>query len=202
MGEIGPSGSRKSALDIFSPQCAAPQHHEKSPLQHLHHSFRYSAKMSPIKNIAIVGASGQSGTHILDSLLSTNTFKLTAITRSSSNATFPPSVEVQRGVYDSDAFFESALQGQDVLIVVLAGTAPKDLQSRLIKAAAAARVPWMLPCEFGPDSANPEITKEMAFLASKKVYRDEVEALGESSWIGVVTGFWFDFVSRSYHPRL
>ena len=156
--------------------------------------------MSSVHNIVIAGASGQSGTHILNALLSTNAFTLTAITRSSSTATFPPPVKVQKGDYASDAFFESSLQGQDVLIVVLAGNAPKDLQSRLIKAAAVAGVPWILPCEFGPDGGHSQTSEGVPFLASKKGYRDEIEALGKSSWIGVVTGFWFDFVSRLFLP--
>ena len=150
--------------------------------------------MSRLKNIAIVGGAGQSGSPIVKSLLESGKFNVTAITRSESSSTFPSSVKVHKGSYDSEEFLESALQGQEVFIIVLATTAPTDLQTRLIKAAAAASVSWILPCEFGPDAASEELNKVVAFLASKKYYRDQIEELGKSSWISFNSGLWFDFV--------
>jgi len=150
--------------------------------------------MSLVKNIAIVGGSGQSGSPIVESLVATGKFTITAISRDESSSTFPSPVKVVRGDY-SDSFFESSLKGQDALIIILATTAPKELQSRLIKAAASASVPWVLPCEFGPDDGNPTMSEGVPMLASKKRYRDEIQALGKSNWIGFVNGLWFDFVS-------
>jgi hypothetical protein len=150
--------------------------------------------MSHVKSIAIVGASGQAGTPILNALISTQGFTLTAITRAESSSTFPSSVKVRKGDYTSDSFLESAVQGQDVLIILLAPMAPKDLQSRFITAAAKTGVPWVLPCEFGPDTGNPNMSQGVPILASKKGYRDQIETLGKSSWIGLICGLWFDFV--------
>ena len=147
-----------------------------------------------LRNIAIIGGSGQSGTPIVKALLDSGRFNVTAITRTESSGTFPSAVRVHKGDCASDAFFESSLQGQDVLIITLAITAPKDLQSRLIRAAAVAGVPWILPCEFGSDPTNPEMFNGVPFFPPKKVYRDEIEQLGKSNWIGLVTGLWFDFV--------
>jgi saccharopine dehydrogenase-like NADP-dependent oxidoreductase len=151
--------------------------------------------MSQVKNIAIVGASGQQGSPIVKALITSGKFVLTAVTRSESSSTFPSDVKVARGDY-SDEFFESAFKGQDVLIIILGVTAPKDLQSRMIKAAAAASVPWVLPCEFGPDGESRQLMEGIPFLGSKKKERDEIEALGKSAWIGIVCGLWFDVVCR------
>lgn len=112
--------------------------------------------MSQIKNTSIIGGSGQQGTPILKALVSSKNFTITAITRSDSPSTFPPEVQVTRGDY-TDSFLASALELQDALIIILGVTAPKDLQSRVIKAAAVASVPWILPCEFGPDGASREM---------------------------------------------
>jgi len=153
--------------------------------------------MSQVKNIAIVGGSGQQGSSVVKAFVTSGKFVLTAVTRSESSSTFPSEVKVARGDY-SDEFFESTFNGQDVLIIILGVTAPKDLQSRMIKAAAAASVSWVLPCEFGPDSANSQLMEGIPFLGLKKKERDEIEALGKSSWIGIVCGLWFDSVRRGF----
>jgi saccharopine dehydrogenase-like NADP-dependent oxidoreductase len=153
--------------------------------------------MSHLKNIAIVGGAGQSGSPIVKSLLESGKFNVTAITRSESSSTFPSAVKVHKGSYNSEEFLESALQGQEVFIIILGTTAPKDLQIPLIKAAAAASVQWILPCEFGPDADSEELIKGVPFLASKKYYRDQIEEFGKSNWISFNCGLWFDFVR--YH---
>ncbi|RDW75792.1 hypothetical protein BP5796_06613 [Coleophoma crateriformis] len=137
--------------------------------------------MSHLKNIAIVGGSGHAGTPI------------------DSTSTFPDGVQIQKGDYSSLEFLTSALQEQDVLIILLAGLAPKDLQTRLIDAAAAAGVPWVLPCEFSPDTSNPLMADCISVLKEKKNYRDQIETLGKSSWIAVVTGLWFDYSLAGGH---
>jgi hypothetical protein len=87
------------------------------------------------------------------SLIASNKFSVTAITREESSSTFPDAVTVQRGNYISKDFLIPALRGQEVLIGILGTMAQRDIQSLLIEAAAG--VPWVLPCEFGPDSGNP-----------------------------------------------
>ena len=158
--------------------------------------------MSHLKNIAIAGASGNAGRHIIEALLASGNFNVTAVTRGQSSSTFPTAVKVHRGDYESLDFTVPVLQGQDVLIIVLAGMAPKDIQSRLIEAADQASVPWILPCEYGPDTANPTIAESLPVFQSKKRYRDEIEALGKSNWIAVITGLWFDSVRDSPYSTL
>jgi hypothetical protein len=57
--------------------------------------------------------------HIVDALLESNKFIVTAITRDDSSSTFPTTVKVQRGDYSLSDFLISALQGQDALIIFL-----------------------------------------------------------------------------------
>jgi uncharacterized protein YbjT (DUF2867 family) len=131
---------------------------------------------------------------MLESLLQCGTFNVTTISRQDSSATFAPEVTVKRGDYTSSAFLESALKGQDVLIITLPGTAAPDLQTNFIKAAAKVEVPWILPNEYGSDAANKEISNAVAIIGSKEKYLDQIQELGKSSWIGVVNNPWFDFV--------
>lgn len=149
--------------------------------------------MSHVKNIAILGGSGNAGSQMVKYLLESGKFNVTAITRSESSATFPSEVKVQKGDLTSHDFLVSALKGQDVFIITLAGTTKEDTQHRLIEAAAAANVPWVLPNEYGSDTDHP-IMKEVPILASKQQYLDKIESLGKSSWIGLVTGLWADYV--------
>ena len=136
---------------------------------------------------------GQVGTHILNALLDSSRFTVTAITRSDSSATFPRSVKVAKGNYEDEDFFVKALGGQDALIIAISFMAPPELQNRLIAAAAKACVPWVLPNEFGSDNAHP-IMSDIPTNGPKKQYRDEIEKLGKSSWIGIVNNPWYEFV--------
>lgn len=131
---------------------------------------------------------------MLESLLQCGTFNVTTISRQDSGATFAPEVTVKKGDYASSEFLESALKGQDVLIITLPGNAAPELQTNFIKAAAKVGVPWILPNEYGSDGANKEVTDAVAIIGSKKKYLDQIEELGTSSWIGVVNNPWFDFV--------
>ncbi|EPE34281.1 NAD(P)-binding Rossmann-fold containing protein [Glarea lozoyensis ATCC 20868] len=149
--------------------------------------------MTFIKNIAIVGGSGQMGTPLVKALVESKRFNLTAITRSESDSTFPPTVNVLRGDYDSEDFLQSSFSNQEVLIIILATTAPKDLQPRLIRAATAVAVSYILPTEFGPDTANSALAQAVPFLFPKKSLRDQIKASQSSSLIAVVNGLWFDF---------
>ncbi|KAL9130565.1 MAG: hypothetical protein Q9217_001278 [Psora testacea] len=146
-----------------------------------------------VRNIAVVGASGLVGGEILKSLLHSGTFNVTVLSRQNSTATFAPGITVKKGDYKSSDFLESALRGQDVLIITLAVTTSPEVQSDLIKAAAKAGVPWILPNEYGQDGANAELSEAVIFLGHKAKYRNEIEELGRSSWIGVASNLWFDY---------
>jgi hypothetical protein len=72
-------------------------------------------------------------------------------------------------------------------------TAPPDQSAKLIEAAAAASVPWVIPNEFGGDGADEKMDKESLIGPAKKADRNLIEKLGKSSWIGITCGFWYEF---------
>lgn len=79
---------------------------------------------------------------------------VTAITRPDSKSKLPSGVEIKKVDYSSQESLVSALTGQEVLIITMAVTAPRDTEAKLIEAAAAAGVPYVFPNEWGvrPDA--------------------------------------------------
>ena len=119
--------------------------------------------------------------------------KITALTRADSTSKLPPGVEVKKVNYDDPSSLIEALKGQEALIITMAATAPPEQQTKLIEAAAAANVPWVLPNEFGGDPTEVEMQKDNFLGERKTKYRDQIEKLGKSSWIGIVCNFWYEF---------
>lgn len=102
-----------------------------------------------IRNVAIVGASGHQGSYIVAELLATGKHTVTAITREDSSSTFPKNVKVNKIDYASHDSIVTALKGQDALIITMNTRAPKEQSPKLIEAAAAAGVKWIIPDEWG-----------------------------------------------------
>lgn len=146
------------------------------------------------RNITLVGGSGTVGAPILATLIATG-HKVTVLSRPDSTATFPPTVTVRKGSYDDEAFLASALKGQEVLIMAL-NYAAYGAQAPLIRAAAAAAVPWVVPCEFGSDATHPKLNARVELMNAKRPFRDQIEDLGVSAWLGVACNPWFDFSVR------
>lgn len=86
-----------------------------------------------------------------------------------------------------------ALKGQEVLIISMAATAPREQQSKLIEAAAAASVPWVLPNQWGPDGENKQLCNDILLREKQTKYRALIEQLGKSSWIGIACNFWYEY---------
>jgi nucleoside-diphosphate-sugar epimerase len=147
------------------------------------------ASTKHLKEIAIVGASGTIGSHIVSALLAKNTFNITAISRADSKATFPPSVQRHNIDYTDPTTIISALRGKDALIITMNVYAAKDTSSKLIRAAADAGVPWILPNEYG--MYNTEEAQNDTIGNSKTRDRQLIEELG-MSWIGITCGFWYE----------
>ncbi|KAL8849418.1 MAG: hypothetical protein Q9221_005590 [Calogaya cf. arnoldii] len=146
-----------------------------------------------LKNIAIVGATGTSGKHIVQSLLATGIHNVTALTREESNASMSPNITVHKVNYADPSTLVSALRNQDALIITMGVRAPADQQTKLIHAAAEAGVKWILPNEFGYDTANEALCNDILPGSQKKGYTELIEKLGVSKWIGFVCGFWYEF---------
>jgi hypothetical protein len=135
------------------------------------------------------------GSHILDSLLaSPNKHSITILTRASSSSTFPESVKVAKVDYDSDDSITSALKGIDFLVITLKSTAPADLHSRIVNAAAAAGVKYIMPNYFGyalPEEANPDSADPIMSTFARFVF-DVRDAPGPH-YVALVCGFWYEW---------
>ncbi|PCG89647.1 Hypothetical protein PENO1_103440 [Penicillium occitanis (nom. inval.)] len=145
-----------------------------------------------IEKVAIVGAGGQVGTYLTNALLSTGKHQITALTRSSSKNRIPSGVLIKHINYADPSTIVAALRGQDVLIYSLSVLAT-DEADRLIKAAAEAEVPWILPNEFGYNSDNDAVNKDTLTGFPKKAQRKLIEELEKSAWVGVASGYWYEY---------
>ncbi|RAL03681.1 aromatic alcohol reductase [Aspergillus ibericus CBS 121593] len=122
--------------------------------------------MSPIRKVALAGASGNLGQAILNQLLK-HSFQVTVLSRLRSTHTFPPLVKIRHVDYGSQPSLMTALHGQDAIVSTLPPNA-LDHQLLLIDAAAAAGVRRFIPSEFGSDTSNP-------MCAALPVYHSKIE---------------------------
>lgn len=120
-----------------------------------------------VHNVAIVGAGGNIGSRMVDALLTNGKHTVTAITRTGSTAEFPKSVVSRQVDYNKPETLIKALQGQDALIITLSGYAPQDTELKLVKAAGEAGVKWILPSEWGPDTANQALVDDVFVFKPK-----------------------------------
>ncbi|KAI1614932.1 hypothetical protein EDD37DRAFT_630371 [Exophiala viscosa] len=156
-----------------------------------------------ISKVALVGATGTLGSEILSALLAhpSPQYQITVITRSDSpGLTSNPRINVKTGSYNDHAFLVSALTGQDVLVITLGFSICDQVQPLIIRAACEAKVPYILPCEFGSDTSNPRLISAIPVHSSKVDARKLVEELGTSidgtrtsAWIGIINNAWFDW---------
>lgn len=170
-----------------------------------------------VKNIALVGVST---IHLLTCPSPTNStpgrrpsrqirrfipsggqkFNLTAITRAESTSKVPEGFKRVDVDYNDHTTLVSAMQGIDVLIISLAVTSPPDTSEKLIRAAAAANVPYVFPNEWGLDHHfDPAVAKETLIGEGILATRRLIESLGVSKWIACVCGFWYEY-SVAFSP--
>ena len=123
-----------------------------------------------IKNVTVVGASGNLGSIILQELLASRLFNIQVLQRNSSSSTFEREINVVKADFDSFKSLENALLGQDAIVVALSTTAVAS-QKLLIDAAISAGVQRFIPSEFGSDLSNP-LTRKLPALAEKTKIRD------------------------------
>lgn len=126
-------------------------------------------------------------------LLLTGKHTVTALTRPDSNSELPQGIIVAKVDYDNEASLVEALRGQDALVITLSVRAPPETQSRLIRAAGAAGVPWILPNDWSPDTTNEGLLKDVPTFAKGPTTRAEIEKLGKSSFINMATSFWYEW---------
>ncbi|KAJ5787056.1 hypothetical protein N7457_002046 [Penicillium paradoxum] len=146
-----------------------------------------------ITKVAIVGAGGNSGSFMTEALLKTGKHIVTALTRVNSQSKLPDGVIPKSIDYNKLETIVEALQGQDALIITLSGAVPHEIDLALINAAGQAGVPWILPNEWAPDTANEDLVKDIVIFQPKRSIRKAITDLGKSSYIAVNTGFWYEW---------
>ncbi|KFY18450.1 hypothetical protein V493_08614 [Pseudogymnoascus sp. VKM F-4281 (FW-2241)] len=148
---------------------------------------------SPLKNIAIIGASGSIGKIILDGLAESSKFNITVISRKESNAIFPPGVTVVKADLSVDGL-TAAFKGQDAVISAV-GAAGLGEQKKFVDAAIRAGVKRFIPSEFSASSQDKAVVGLLPLFGQKT---ELVEYLrGKESegltWTGIATSCLLDW---------
>ncbi|KAF6827233.1 NmrA-like family protein [Colletotrichum plurivorum] len=157
-----------------------------------------------IKSVLLVGANGTLGAKILDALVASKSFELSALKRAGSpNTPWYPANQVQVVEVDNDLSFEGlmkAFAGQDAVIVSFR---LRNLEQhlRIAEAAEAAGVKHFIPADFGSiDADNPRARELIPLYRYKLAVRQKAQELADKSpnfaWTGIVCGHFFDWGVR------
>lgn len=95
--------------------------------------------------------------------------------------------------FNDEASLLNALKGQQFLVITLSIKAPRDTCGKLLRAAAAAGVPYVLPNWFGADPLNETLVNETQLGEMRRQQREEVEGHGVSAWIALACSFWYEY---------
>jgi len=112
-----------------------------------------------------------------EALLKTGRFDITALSRVGSESKLPQGVRTVKVDYEKPETLVEGLRGQDALVVTLGGLAAPETQEKIVRAAAEAQVPWVLPNEWSPDTANDALVKDVLPFAPKGKYQSYVRRL-------------------------
>ena len=132
---------------------------------------------------------------MLNALVKSGKFNVTAVKRSSSSASFPDSVKVRTADLSSVDSTTAAFQGQDAVVSTV-GTAGLPGQSVLVEAAVAANVKRFLPSDFGCDLANPKTSALPVFKSKTEIHkalRDAAAAKPDFSYTLVSSNAFLDW---------
>ncbi|KAH8736360.1 isoflavone reductase [Ilyonectria robusta] len=147
---------------------------------------------SSFKNVLLIGASGNLGVHVLKLFLD-SPYNVTILTRKESTSTFPEGVPVLRADYSDVNELKSAMEGQDVVISMVAVFATGG-QQNLVDAAIAAGVKRFLPSEFGPPSRDEKFATLHPALPPKVAMVDYLRSKeSQISWSALIPGAFFDW---------
>lgn len=184
------------------------------PENRIHHIDRAiptpSTLSRPLKNILVLGATGNLGPSILAHLSTDPQYILTALTRSSSTPASSPLPASIRTISISPSFpqhdLAAAIKGQDAIINLMP---PFDLalHKRIIDTAAGSHVARYIPGEFGLATHDPEVVAmvpgpfgakaQIAEYLVQKTTMDEKEGRGGGmmtmTWTGICTGCFLDW---------
>jgi nucleoside-diphosphate-sugar epimerase len=149
---------------------------------------------STIKNIVVVGASGNVGKSALKAL-SEDGFQVTGLSRSSPVGGVPSGVSFINSDYSATSLLD-AFKGQDVVVSAVSSLEPGalNLQKTLVDTAIAAGVKIFVPSEFGVDTSDRSAPDFVPFLEDKIAVLDYLkERQDKIAWVAIITGSVFDW---------
>ncbi|TVY40871.1 Quinone oxidoreductase [Lachnellula subtilissima] len=161
-------------------------------MSHKYASDQPAGVINHIQKVAIVGAGGNIGKYFAEELIKTGKHTVTALTRADSKSTVPEGVKIAQINYDDEDSLVSALKGQQFLVITMGVRAPADTQIKIVKAAAKAGVPYIMPNIFGYDITNEKLAKEYLYSSASKIC-DDIKSLGVSSYVAMCCGFWYEW---------
>ncbi|ORZ31980.1 hypothetical protein BCR44DRAFT_1404898, partial [Catenaria anguillulae PL171] len=145
-----------------------------------------------LKNIVLVGATGNIGSPVLEQLRAAEPkFNITVLSRASSTATFPSDVHVVKVDYDNLASLTQALHGQDAIVSTIGAAALDNAQKNLVAAAAAAGIKLFVPSEFGVDTLHPASVEVKVFGAKVQLVQELEKA--KVPYAVIATGPFLDW---------
>ena len=112
--------------------------------------------------------------------------------RADSQGNLPAGVKIAHVNYDDEASLIAAFQDQQFLVITLSVRAPPDTHSKIVKAAAKAGVPYVMPNCYGFDVQNKTLAEESLVGATYLKHLAELENLGVS-YIVMTCGFWYEW---------
>jgi putative NADH-flavin reductase len=150
--------------------------------------------------LTAIQAAGNVGSVIVPVLLNSG-FNVSALTRESSDSTFPEGVRVIKTDYSHDSL-KAALSGQDAVICTLSVEA-FGLQIDIIKAAEEVGVKRFIPSEFGNlrnKKSIDEFERVLQMKATTMEFLQQRAAENKSfTWTGLATGVFLDWVRYRYY---
>lgn len=166
-----------------------------------------TAMSNPIRNVTLVGATGNIGSVLLTTLLAAPHLRVTILRRASSTAPLPAGVPTATV---SDAWrvpeLTAALRGADAVVAAFPLTGPEGAAPhiRLAEAAAATgTVRRYVPADFGGVDARSARARALVpgVYGRREEVRRRLVELGEREpgfvWTAVVNGYFFDWGLRN-----
>ncbi|KAL5350663.1 hypothetical protein ACLOAV_004232 [Pseudogymnoascus australis] len=146
-----------------------------------------------IRNVVIVGASGNLGASIFKALVASNRFTVSVLTRPESTHIYAADIKIFQSDYSELSLLE-AFKGQDAVVSALGAAGLAD-EIKIIDACVKAGVLRFIPSEYGSNSNNAKATALIPFFALKTQINAHLKAQEANglTWTGIAAGPMFDW---------
>ncbi|KAI0849119.1 NAD(P)-binding protein [Daldinia vernicosa] len=153
----------------------------------------------PIRNVALLGATGALGTHIRNALTQAG-FVVTAIQRKDSTNPVPSGVKSIKVELSNKDDLTSAFKGQDAVVSAVPNPALAT-ESIMIDAAIAAAVKRIIPSEYSTNLDTP-LSRQLPIVKEKVKVRDYLQSAIASNgtsttWTSVNNGPFFEMCLKA-----